>query len=174
MLDWLHSIALDMLDLNCYCVPARGEPLEGEEHENVVEDGHKGPPDLGAAEAVDVEVEGEVEELEVVGHGPEHLEAEVLVELDRVEDGEDRGGRRAAHKQHHDRDQDNYEHPLLGTLEGAPPGGRPGALGPANLRLLDLLQLGDLVEELAVQGGGDRDHDLGDADPTEVCGADRL
>ena len=37
-------------------------------------------PDLCATEAVDVEVEGKVEELQVVGNRPEYLEAEIGAE----------------------------------------------------------------------------------------------
>ena len=85
----------------------------GPEVANISEQRHEGAPDLRAAQAVDVEVEGEVEELEVVGDGAEDLEAEVLVLLDGVEHGEHRGGRGADHEQHNDRDQDNHQHTLL-------------------------------------------------------------
>ncbi len=53
---------------------------------------HERAANLRAAQAIDVEVEREVEQLQVVGDGAKDLEAEVAVELRRVEDGEHGGG----------------------------------------------------------------------------------
>ena len=80
---------------------------------------HKSPPDLGAAEAVDVEVKGKVDQLQVVGDGAKDLEAQVAVKPGRVEDGEYSGRGGAADKQDHDGDEDEDEHPLLGALQRA-------------------------------------------------------
>ncbi len=43
----------------------------------------------------------------------------MAVELRRVEDGEHGGGSGAAHEEHHDGDEYDHEHALLGTLQGA-------------------------------------------------------
>jgi len=40
-------------------------------------EGYEGAPDLGAAEAVDVEVEREVHQLQIVGNRAEHLQREM-------------------------------------------------------------------------------------------------
>ena len=58
----------------------------------------EGCSNIGAAEAGDVEVEREVEELQVVGHSSEQLEAVVVVELLCVDERED-GGRGGAHQE---------------------------------------------------------------------------
>ena len=54
---------------------------------------HKSPPDLGAAEAVDVEVKGKVDQLQVVGDGAKDLEAQVAVEPRSLDGGREGGGR---------------------------------------------------------------------------------
>ena len=95
---------------------------------------HECAPNLCAAQTVDVEIEGKVEQLEVVCDGPEGLKPEMLVEVGGDEDGEDGGGRGAEHEQQHDGDQDEDQHPLLRALQRLPPRG-PGHL-PLQQRLL--------------------------------------
>ena len=90
-----------MINVDSNGFPA-GVGFNGEEADDTTEDGDERSPDLRAAEAVDVEVESEVEELQVVGHSSEHLEAEVVVELCGKEEGEDGCGCGAADK------EDNY------------------------------------------------------------------
>ena len=85
--------------------------------------GHECAPDLRAAQTVDVEIEGKVEQLEIVCDGPEGLKPEMLVEVGGDEDGEDGGGRGAEDEQQHDGDQDEDQHPLLRALQRLPPGG---------------------------------------------------
>ena len=48
-------------------------PATEDAAKHVLEEGDEGAADLGAAEAVDVEVEGEVEQLQVVRHSSENL-----------------------------------------------------------------------------------------------------
>ena len=43
-------------------------------------------PDLGATKAVDVEIEGKVEKLQIVGNCPEYLESEIGAERGRKHD----------------------------------------------------------------------------------------
>ena len=69
-----------MLHVDDDTVSAGAGP-DRKELDNVVEYRDKGPTYLGAAETVDVKVERKVEELQVVGHRPEHLEAQVFVVL---------------------------------------------------------------------------------------------
>ena len=78
--------------------------------------GDKGSPDLGAAQTIDVEVESKVEELQVVGHRPEHLETEVLVKFLRKEERENSCRCGAADKENDNGNKNNDEHSLLRTL----------------------------------------------------------
>ena len=63
---------LDVVNLHSDRVPAPLAALH-EHADHVVEDGDEGAPDVGAAQAVDVEVERKVQQLQVVGYGTEHL-----------------------------------------------------------------------------------------------------
>ena len=65
----------------------------------------EGSSDLGATEAVNVEIESKVHQLEIVWDRSEYLESEIAIKGGREHDGEEGRGGGAAHEQNHDGDQ---------------------------------------------------------------------
>ncbi len=125
----LHSAVLDRVHFDIV-VPVQGcdaLPAQVGDHGVLEEDVDKGPADVGAAQAVDEEVQGEAEQLEVVGAGAEDGEPRPGLELIRHQDGEEgcRGG--ADNKQDHDCNQHDNQHPLLGVVEAASRASRRGS-----------------------------------------------
>jgi hypothetical protein len=67
LLGWVwHSSPFWRREIKCFGTAQRAVP-------HAEEDGNEGAPNLRAAEAVDVEVERKVHQLQIVGHRAEHL-----------------------------------------------------------------------------------------------------
>ena len=66
-------MSLHMVHIHRDRLPPSVSPATKDAAKDVFEEADEGASDLGAAEAVDVEVEGEVEKLQVVGYSSENL-----------------------------------------------------------------------------------------------------